>query len=137
MTTNAASTYLENKLLDHVLGVAPYTAPTTVYLALFNNTSTQMTVNLEANVITDEIGAADYARKAVAFSAAVDGSTSNPTEILFDEAISNWGTVDGVAIMDAETDGNVLFWGIPSSIKTIEIGDIYKIKVSNLTVNMS
>ena len=45
---SAASDYLEDKLLDHTLryGTAPYTAPSTVYCALFTSNS-----NLENNTI--------------------------------------------------------------------------------------
>jgi hypothetical protein len=51
----AASNYLENKVLDHVLTATAYTQPGTRYLALFNNTSTNAAANLEAGTLTDEV----------------------------------------------------------------------------------
>ena len=36
---SAASNYLENAVLDHVLGGTAYTQPTTLYLGLFTNDS--------------------------------------------------------------------------------------------------
>ena len=75
----AASDYLENKVLDHVLrySTAPFTAPSTLYLALFNNTSGNAASNLEAGTLTDETvttGSTGYARKTVTFAAASSGS---------------------------------------------------------------
>jgi len=73
---SAASNYLENKVLDHVLTATSYSAPTTRYLALFTNTSGSAAANLEAGTLTDEVSTSGsaYARKAVTFAAASGGS---------------------------------------------------------------
>ena len=107
---SSASNYTENKLLDHSLGVASYTAPGTVYVALFNNVSTNMQANLEANIKTDEISQASYARKAVTFGAASGGVSTNSGDVTFDVAAQLWGPIEGVAIMDAVSGGNILYW---------------------------
>ncbi|WP_377846978.1 hypothetical protein [Bosea sp. UC22_33] len=64
----SASDYLEKKLLDHSLGVAAYTMPGTVYLALFTADPG------EAGPGT-EVSGNGYARQSTAFAAAaaVDG----------------------------------------------------------------
>lgn len=134
---SSASNYTENKLLDHSLGVASYTMPTTVYVALFNNVSTSMQANLEANIKTDEIAQASYARKAVTFGAASGGTSANSGDVTFDVAAQLWGPIEGIAIMDQSTGGNVLYWGTPATIKSIDIGDIYQIKAGNLQVSLS
>ena len=72
---SAASNYLEAKLLDHTLrySTAPFTAPSTLYLALFINTSGNAATNLEAGTLTDEVataGTTAYARQTIAFNAA-------------------------------------------------------------------
>lgn len=136
---SAASNYLENELLDHVLrgAAGAWSAPATVYLGLFTNTSTNAAANLEANIKTDEVGGTGYTRQSVSFAVAASGSTSNSATITFGPAGSNWGTVTHVAVMDASTSGNVLFWGAIASTKTIDSGDTFQITSGNLTISLS
>jgi hypothetical protein len=136
---SAASNYLENKILDHVLGSTAYTAPTTRYLALFTNTSGNAATNLESGVITDEVSSTStaYARKVVTFGTASGGTITNNTTLTFSEAIANWGTVTHVAIMDALTSGNVLFWGAVTAGKLIETGDTFQITNGNLSISLA
>ena len=143
---SAASNYLENKLLDHTLrySAAPYTGVSTLYLALFNNTSTNTAANLEAGTLTDETSTSStaYARKAVTFAAASGtnpcSSATNAT-VTFDAATANWGTITHVAVMDGATAGagNVLFWGAVTTSKTIETGDTFQVTSGNLTISLA
>lgn len=132
----AASDYLEDKLLDHALGTAAFTEPTAVYLALFDNVSTNTAVNLEAGTITDEISGGSYARQAAGFDSAADGSAANTASITFPTATADWGTITHVAIMDALTGGNVLFWGAVTTAKLIETNDIFQVTAGNLTITL-
>ena len=136
---SAASNYLENKVLDHVLTATTYTAPTTRYLALFNNTSTNTGTNLEAGTLTDEISTSGtaYAREAVTFAAASSGTSATNATVTFDAATASWGTVTHVAVMDASTGGNVLFWGAVTTSKTIDTGDTFQVTSGNLTVSLA
>jgi hypothetical protein len=136
---SAASNYLENKLLDHVLTATSYTAPGTRYLALFTNTSTNAASNLEAGTLTDEVSTSGtaYARKAVTFAAASSGTSATNATVTFDAATANWGTITHIAIMDATTSGNVLFWGAVTTSKTIETGDTFQVSSGNLTVSLA
>jgi hypothetical protein len=137
--SNAASNYLENKVLDHVLTATAYSQPSTRYLALFTNASTNAAANLENNVITDEISTSGtaYVRKAVTFAAASSGSSATNATVTFDAATASWGTVTHVAVMDAETSGNVLFWGAVTTSKTIDSGDTFQVTSGNLTISLS
>ena len=119
---SAASNYLENKVLDHVLTATSYTAPAARYLALFTNTSGSAAANLEAGTLTDEVSTSGtaYAREAVTFAAASGGSSATDATVTFDAATANWGTITHVAVMDAETSGNVLFYGAVTTSKTID-----------------
>lgn len=146
--SNAASTYLENKILDHVLKNTSYNQPSGLYLALFNNTSTNAANNLEAGTLTDEVPTSGtaYARKDInvdgssgAFDASSDGSTSNTQTITFATATDNWGTITHVAVMDNATAGagNVLFWGAVTTEKTIETGDTFQVTAGNLTISLN
>ncbi len=136
---SAASNYLENKVLDHVLTATSYTAPGTRYLALFNNTSGSAATNLEAGTLTDETSTSGtaYGRKTVTFAAASSGTSATNATVTFDAATANWGTITHVAVMDAATSGNVLFWGAVTTPKTIETGDTFQVSSGNLTVSLA
>ena len=134
---SAASNYLENKVLDHVLKNTAYTQPANLYLALFTNTSGSAATNLEAGTLTDEVSGGSYARKTVAFAAASAGSAATNATVTFDAATANWGTVTHVAVMDALTSGNVLFWGAVTTPKTIETGDTFQVSSGNLTISLA
>ena len=134
---SAASNYLENKVLDHVLTSTGYTAPSTRYLALFTNTSGNAAANLEAGTLTDEVSGNGYGRKAVTFGAATGGSSATNATVTFDAATGNWGTITHVAVMDQSTGGNVLFWGAVTTSKTIESGDTFQVSSGNLTVSLA
>ena len=136
---SAASNYLENKVLDHVLTATGYTAPAARYLALFTNTSGSAAANLEAGTLTDEISTSGtaYAREEVTFAAASGGSSATNATVTFDTATANWGTITHVAVMDAETSGNVLFYGAVTTSKTIETGDTFQVSSGNLTVALA
>lgn len=130
---SAASNYTEDKVLDHVLGQGArnFTSPANLYVALFTAST-----GLEANTPSAEVSGGAYARKAIAFGAASSGSAANSATVTFDVATANWGTVTHVAVMDAATSGNVLFWGAVTSQKTIETGDTFQIAQGNLTVSL-
>ena len=134
---SAASNYLENKVLDHVLTATGYTAPTTRYLALFTGTAVDVLGRLEAGTLTDEVAAGGYSRKAVTFGAAVNGSSATNATVTFDAASATWGTITCVAIIDNSTGGNVLFYGQVTTPKTIESGDTFQVSSGNLTVSLA
>ena len=138
---SAASNYLENKVLDHVLTATSYTAPSTRYLALFTNTSGNAAANLEAGTLTDEVSTSGsaYSRKAVTFAAASSGSSATNATVTFDAATANWGTITHVAVMDGGTagSGNVLFWGAVTTSKTIDVGDTFQVSSGSLTISLA
>jgi len=133
---SAASDYLENEVLDHVLGqgARDFTSPTNLYIGLFTSDG-----GLESNTSGSwtEVSGGSYAREAVAFDAAASGSTSNTSTVTFTTATANWGTITHVAVMDASTAGNVLFHGAVTTSKTIETGDTFQISAGNLTVTLA
>lgn len=130
--SNAASDYLENKVLDHVLGNTTYTQPADLYLGLFTADT-----GLESNSPSAEVSGGSYARKSVSFGAASSGSAATDATVTFDAASGNWGTITHVAVMDALTSGNVLFWGAVTTSKTIETGDTFQVSSGNLTISLS
>jgi hypothetical protein len=140
---SAASNYLEDEILDHVLGEGArnFTSPATLFIALFNNTSGNAATNLEAGTLTDEVSTSGtaYSRKAVDFAAASGGSAATSATVTFDTATASQGTITHVAIMDGGTagSGNVLFYGALTASKTVDTGDTFQISSGNLTVSLA
>jgi hypothetical protein len=134
---SAASDFLELKVLDHVLrySTAPYTGPSTLYLGLFTASTGLETNSPSAEVSTG--GGTNYARQTVTFAAASTGSSSTNATVTFPAAGANWGTITHVAVMDASTSGNVLFYGAVTTSKTIETGDTFQVSSGNLTVSLA
>ena len=129
----AASNYLENKLLDHVLTSTAYTQPSR-YVALFTSDPG------ETGSYTGEISTSGtaYARQAVTFAAASSGTSATNATVTFPTATASWGTITHVAIVDGSTAGagNVLFYGAVTASKTIDTGDTFQISSGNLTVSL-
>jgi len=126
------SDFLENELLDHVLGNAAYSAPATVYVALYTAAPT------DAGGGTEVTGGS-YVRKSVTnnvtnWPAASGGAKANGTEITFIEATASWGEVVAFGIFDAESGGNLLYWADLTVSKTIGSGDTAKFAVGDLDV---
>lgn len=131
---SAASDYLENKVLDHVLTGSAYSQPAARYLALFTANT-----GLESNSPSAEVSTSGtaYGRQAVTFAAASSGQSATNATVTFSTATANWGTITHVAVMDASTSGNVLFWGAVTTSKTIETGDTFQVSSGNLTVSLA
>jgi len=121
------SNYLENAVVNHVLRNTPLTSPTTVYLALFTSDPG------EAGSGT-EVSGGSYARQSVAFAAPSDGVVTNSGLVTFPAATAGWGTVTHVAIFDALTSGNMLYYGPMSVSKLVSIGDVVTVAVGQLSV---
>ena len=125
---SAMSDYLENEILDHILGTGSYTAPTTVYVGL-------STGSFADDNSGTELSGSGYARVAATFSAAASGTTSNSAAIEFPAATGSWGVISHFGIFDASTAGNLLIHGAFTASKTIASGDILKISAGDLDVS--
>jgi hypothetical protein len=126
------SDYLENKILDHVLGGGDYSRPATVYIALY-------TVAPSDAGGGTEVTGGSYARKDVTnnatnWPAASSGIKQNGTAITFAQATADWGTVVAFAIFDAVTAGNMLYWGDLTASKSVENGDTAEFAVAGITI---
>jgi hypothetical protein len=124
------SNYLENALINGTLRATTYTAPTTIYVALY------LTDPTDADSGT-EVSGASYVRQSVAFSAPSNGVTSNSAAVEFPQATTTWGTVAYIGLRDASTAGNLLYHSPLDVSKLIETADIFKINIGSLTVTLS
>ena len=126
------SDYLELKVLDHVLGNTAFTAPATVYLALYTVAPT------DAGGGTEVTGGS-YVRKSVVnnttnWPAASGGLKENGVEFTFVTATADWGTVVAFGIFDAATAGNLLYWAGLTVSKSVLNGDTAKFAVGDIDV---
>lgn len=108
---------LENELLDHVLKVGDYTAPTNIYVALYTAAPS------DAGGGT-EVSGGSYVRVAHnTWTTASGGASSNSGAISFATATVAWGTVTHFALLDASASGNFLLWGTLTASKNIATDD--------------
>lgn len=124
------SNYLENALINVTLRATSYTAPTTVYVALYTTDPT------DADTGTEVTGGS-YARTSVTFAAPSNGVTTNSADVTFPTCTLAWGTVTHIGIRDALTSGNLLYHTPLDASKTIDLGDIFKITTGNLSVTLA
>ena len=94
------TTYLKNKILEHITGKTTYTKPTNTYIGLLTGDPTV------AGLLTQEVTGGSYARVQVTWATASNGLIKNSALITFPAMpsanIKYWG------VFDAATNGNLL-----------------------------
>lgn len=139
-TSNAATTYLENKLLAYIFknDSGSFSSPgDSIYVGLATAVS-----DAEAGTLTEaNFGA--YARQQVTAAnwtlaaGATDAQTvTNAANIEYSASTGTNNTVTHAFIADAASSGNILFVGALDASKTIETGDIFRINAGNLTIEL-
>lgn len=124
------SNYLENALINGTLRATTYTAPTTVYVALYTTDPT------DADTGT-EVSGGSYARQSVTFGAPSNGVSTNSADVTFPTATGSWGTVAYIGLRDASSGGNLLYHTPLDSSKSVASGDVFKISSGNLSVTLA
>ena len=123
------SDYLETKVLDHVFAGTAYTAPSTLYVALFTAAPSDSGGGTE-------VSGGGYARQTIAFTTSGD-TTSNNAAIEFPTATANYGSVTHVGIFDASSAGNLMAHAQLTSAKNIETGDVFRIPSGDLDITLN
>jgi hypothetical protein len=132
------SDYLEAAILNLVLGATAFSAPGTVYIAL----STAAYSDAATGASMTEVSGGSYARVAVTNNAtnwpAATGTSpatkASGAAFTFPAATASWGTVASFYIVDAATNGNVLYGGDLTASKTIGSGDTATFASGAITV---
>lgn len=128
----AASSYAENKIIDHLLGTTLFTKPTTVYIGLCSDAAP------DANTFTevDTPGSHGYARQACTWNASSSGAATNITALDFGPcATTPWAQLRGFGVFDNLTAGNRLTQGqLTDQTKTVGVGDHSTVAAGALTV---
>lgn len=140
------SNYLENKLVDFLFRGGSFTPPSTLYIALCTNTPTDSSTGATIS----EVSGGNYSRQSLTSttgnwystqgdtagtSSGTNGTTSNINSVAWNSV--TWAaTVNGVAICDASSGGNMLFYSSLNSSKTLVSGDSISFAVSGLSIQL-
>ena len=124
---------------DAVLNVLRATniiAPAAVYVGLFSiNPANDGAAGTELTL------AGGYARQSITFGAPVAGTgqarkVSNTNVITFGPGTgADWAQAVGIGIFDALTLGNLLYWDVLTTPKTVAVGDSASFAAAALVVN--
>jgi hypothetical protein len=128
----SASDYLENLLLDQIVGKSPSASR---YIALL--TAAPDDADTGSTIV--EPVAMNYARittTAASWNTASGGSVSNAAILTSPVASGDWGTITHFALCDAATAGNVLVWGELTTSKTVLNGDSLSFAVGSLIITL-
>lgn len=129
------SNYLEDAILDHILGGGDFTRPATVYVSLHSADPGETGAS--------ELSGNGYARVAVTnnatnWPAASGGAKSNGAAIAFAAASgTDWVEATHFGIWDALTVGNPLYLGALTTPKTVQVGDTASFGIGELDVTES
>ena len=130
---SAKSDYLENKMVDLVLGSISFSSPATIYVALYTEAPNDAGGGTEVNGYGYE--RKDVTNNSTNWPNATGGVKSNGTAIEFAAASGgNWGTITHFALFDALSAGNMLYYGPLTSSKVINDGDQARFAVGALTI---
>ena len=124
------SNYLETELLDHVFTNTAYTAPSTLYLALFTSNPAEDASGTEVTT-----SGTAYARQTVTFTVSGNTATTDAA-VEFPTATANYGTVSHVGIFDASSAGNMIAYAALTTSKAIETGDVFRVPAGDLDITL-
>ncbi len=128
------SDYLAHELLDHAFNGAAYSAPANTYLAL---TTVALTDASTGSTITEP--ANNYARKQVVGGWTVTNNAAvNAADETFATPSGSWGAITALAVLDAATAGNVLWYdNAPTGDgQTPTSGDTVKITAGSFSCSL-
>jgi hypothetical protein len=114
------SNFLENEILDHILGTGAYTSPT-VWGSLHSDSPGETGAN--------ELTGGSYARQTIAFAVAAAGTASNSAQEEWDLTGVTAGDVTHIGLFDAVSAGNFL-WSVPlggdsDTFTAADTGDLF------------
>jgi len=119
------SDYAENKILSHSVGKATWAAISNVYIALYKVTPNENTNGEEIATLEGAVST-NYSRLQTTADSWADptgGSITNSQTLSFGPASVPWGDVEGVAVLDASTGGNIIWYGTFTSPRAIAAGE--------------
>lgn len=125
------SNYAEKLVLDFLMTTGAVVRPTSWYMALCTSATN------DAGAGT-EVAGNGYVRQSISFGAASspDGTIANTNLVTFTASGGDWGTVTHAKIMDAETDGNMLWHGPLEDQRLMLNGDYLDFAIGTINLTM-
>lgn len=135
--------YMEKKHLDEDFGGQVWSAPATLYMALFTARGTTAQAAAGTNFV--EATGGGYARKAVpnnlvswvAATSSFPSQKSNAIKIDFGTPTASWGIITCVGVYDALAGGNLLYWGDLSGSVAADAGTPVAFEIGSFVVTES
>lgn len=127
--------YLEDNVLDHVVGKAAFTSPT-VYVGLSSTTPAEDGTNVT------EPSTGSYARVSTSagdWNSASAGATANANAVTFAQASGDWvsgADLTYLVAYDALTTGNELFYGVLTVAKPVLSGDTASFPAGDIDITL-
>jgi len=120
--------YLEHAVLNFWLAGNSdgYVSPSDGYVALFTSTTDELGGGTE-------VTGGSYARVACPFTI-TNGSAANTALVTFPTASAPWGTVTDFAVFDTDSGGNMLYYGVLGTPRSVLAGDVVKFNAGQLVI---
>jgi hypothetical protein len=126
------SNYWKTACINAALRGQDFTAPTELYIALYNSNPTGADTG-------QEITAEGYERQLVTFSEPVitdrRAVSHNNNDVAFAPAISTWGVVSHIGIRTAKTGGKLIYHGAITNQRTVLANDLIRLLKGNLVID--
>lgn len=146
------SNYAENKILELSAGKTAWSKPE-IWVALYTTAPTDSTSGTEVSTsgtayVRIKVSDATNSVFGTASAGAISNngsynSSSNTTltasgtgVITFPKATASWGTIVAVALVDASTAGNIIWYGTLTNSKTIDIDDTVSFAANDLQLSL-
>lgn len=144
------SNYAENKILELSTGKTAWSKPE-VWVGLYTTAPTDSTGGTEVsggsytrikvsdttNSVFGTASAGSIANNGSFNSSSSSTLTGSGTGVItFPKATASWGTINAVALLDASTSGNVLWYGELTNPKTIDIDDTVSFAANDLQLSL-
>lgn len=124
------SDYLELKVINLVCGGVAFSAPATLYWALFVSDPADNGIGTE--VIGGSYGRIGQTNNTTNFP--VGNPKNNGTDVNFTTPSADWGLVSHWALFDASSGGNMLYFGPFVSPQTITVGIPVRIPAGSIQI---
>lgn len=124
----------ENWVLNQAFGKTPgFTLGTQFWIALWKGDPTDAGTGATECSSGTSYGA--YARVTLPalMGTATSGYINNITDIVFPQAIANWGDITHIAVMSSATGGTMIVFASLAATVTINNNEQFRINASNLT----
>lgn len=124
------STYLQQALQDHYLGVADFTAPTAWHASAHTADPGETGANESADIAREQVSSFTAASSA-------SPSVSNPgADVVYTNSGSSGVAVSHLGLWDSSSGGNFLAGGAMSSTVTVAAGDTLTIPAADFDVTL-